>query len=249
MILATGPTGSGKTTTLYTLIKLLNSPERAIITIEDPVEYAIDGINQIQVNPRTGLHFATGLRSILRQDPNIIMVGEIRDGETAGIAVNAALTGHLLLSTLHTNDAATTLPRLLDLKIESYLIASTVSIAIAQRLVRKICPACKTARSVSWAELENLLELLPRFDCELESFFYGAGCGACGMTGYKGRIGIHEVLVVTEPIREAVLAKASAATIKAIAMQNGMTTLLEDGLAKAIAGQTTIEEVLRTLYE
>lgn len=249
MVLATGPTGSGKTTTLYTLMKLLNIPERAIVTIEDPIEYAIEGISQIQVNPRTGLHFATGLRSILRQDPNIIMVGEIRDGETAGVAVNAALTGHLLLSTLHTNDAATSLPRLLDLKIESYLIASTVSVAIAQRLVRKICSACKTTRSVTWSELENLLELLPQFDFGLESFFYGAGCAKCGMTGYKGRIGIYEVLVVNEQIREAVLGKASATTIRAIAIQNGMTTLLEDGLAKAKAGQTTVEEVLRTLYE
>lgn len=249
MILATGPTGSGKTTTLYTLIKLLNSPERAIITIEDPVEYAIDGINQIQVNSRTGLHFATGLRSILRQDPNVIMVGEIRDGETAGIAVNTALTGHLLLSTLHTNDAATTLPRLLDLKIESYLIASTVSIAIAQRLVRKICVGCKTAKPLTPAELENIRELLPKFTPSEDGFAYGVGCEACAMTGYKGRIGIHEVLVVDEPIREAVLAKASAATIKSIAIQNGMTTLLEDGLAKAATGQTTIEEVLRTLYE
>lgn len=249
MILATGPTGSGKTTTLYTLMKLLNNSERAIVTIEDPVEYAIDGVNQIQVNSRTGLHFATGLRSILRQDPNIIMVGEIRDGETAGIAVNAALTGHLLLSTLHTNDAATTLPRLLDLKIESYLVASTVSIAIAQRLVRKICVACKTARPVTLPELENILELLPEFDYNLDSFYFGKGCEACAMTGYRGRIGIHEVLEVNESIREAVLAKASAATIKTIAVQNGMVTLLEDGLSKAAVGQTTVEEVLRTLYE
>lgn len=249
MVLTTGPTGSGKTTTLYTLIKLLNSPERAIVTIEDPVEYAIGGINQIPVNPRTGLQFATGLRSILRQDPNVIMVGEIRDSETAGVAVNAALAGHLLLSTLHTNDAATALPRLLDLKVESYLIASTVSVVIAQRLVKKICIACKTKRAVSWQELENILTLLPTYNLGLESFYYGRGCDACNMTGYKGRIGIHEVFVIDEPAREAIMQKVTASTIKAIAVQSGMVSMAEDGLQKAVLGLTTIEEILKALYE
>lgn len=220
MILVTGPTGSGKTTTLYTLIKILNSPEVSIITIEDPIEYAVSDIEQIQVNNHKGLTFANGLRSILRQDPNIIMVGEIRDTETASIAVNTALTGHLLLSTLHTNDAATTLPRLLDMGIEEYLVASTVSIAIGQRLVRKNCEYCK-----------------------------GKKCEKCNHSGYLGRICINEVLVASSEIREAILRKASAEEIKKIAISQGMTTMLEDGLYKVELGLTTKEEVLRVIRE
>lgn len=250
MILATGPTGSGKTTTLYTLMKTLNTKDISVITIEDPIEYAIDGIKQIQVNPRTGLTFANGLRSILRQDPNIIMVGEIRDSETAGIAVNTALTGHLLLSTLHTNDAATTLPRLMDMKIESFLIASTVNIAIGQRLVRKICADCKTSKKITDAEYKSLSEIVkPDTLDEIKNFYYGKGCNKCGNSGYNNRMVINEVLVIDEPIRDAILKRVSASEIKGIAIKRGMTTMLEDGIQKAKDGLTTIEEVLRVTHE
>ncbi|MBU6501036.1 MAG: type II/IV secretion system protein [Patescibacteria group bacterium] len=250
MILATGPTGSGKTTTLYTLIRTLNKRSVSIITIEDPVEYAIKGINQIQANSRTGLTFANGLRSILRQDPNIIMVGEIRDSETAGVAVNTALTGHLLLSTIHTNDAATTLPRLLDMKIESYLIASTVNVAIGQRLVRKICESCKTEKKVTEAEQKGLAEVLPKDALSAhKKFFVGKGCDDCGKTGYKGRIGVQEVLVIDGPIRDAILRKATADEIQKIAVAQGMVPMIEDAVKKAGAGITTFDEVLRMLHE
>ncbi len=250
MILATGPTGSGKTTTLYTLIKMLNSPEVSIVTIEDPIEYAVSDIEQIQVNAKSGLTFANGLRSILRQDPNIIMVGEIRDAETASIAVNTALTGHLLLSTLHTNDAATTLPRLLDMGIEEYLVASTVSIAIGQRLVRKICSGCKEAAVISEALKESLADThFGRLIKKESVFFKGKGCEACGGSGYAGRICINEVLVADEVIKEAILRKASSTEIKNLAVGRGMTTMLEDGFQKVIAGHTTVEEVLRVVRE
>ncbi|MBI5732296.1 MAG: type II/IV secretion system protein [Candidatus Magasanikbacteria bacterium] len=250
MVLATGPTGSGKTTSLYTLIKILKTPEVSIITIEDPIEYSIEGVDQIQVNPRTGLTFASGLRSILRQDPNIIMVGEIRDEETARIAVNASLTGHLLLSTLHTNDAPTTLPRLLDMKIEPFLIASTVNIAIGQRLVRKICSTCKTKKAVTMDELKSLSEVLPPETlAEYKEFYKGAGCGECNQSGYKGRIGIYEVLEMDDAVRAAVLRKADASEIREIAVKNGMTTMIKDGLEKVMAGITTIEEILRVIHE
>lgn len=250
MILSTGPTGSGKTTTLYTLIKMLNSPQVSIVTIEDPIEYAVNDIEQIQVNSKSGLTFANGLRSILRQDPNIIMVGEIRDAETASIAVNTALTGHLLLSTLHTNDAATTLPRLLDMGIEEYLVASTVSVAIGQRLVRKICTNCKEKLEMTTALRDSLLDTpfgkLIKDDCE---FYKGKGCKKCNKSGYKGRISINEVLVADEKIKEAILRKASATEIKNIAVSSGMTTMFEDGFRKVESGQTTIDEVLRVIYE
>lgn len=250
MILATGPTGSGKTTTLYTFIKMLNTPEVSIITIEDPIEYAITGIEQIQVNPRTGLTFADGLRSILRQDPNIIMVGEIRDEETARIAVNAALTGHLLLSTLHTNDASTTLPRLLDMKIEPFLIASTVNIALGQRLVRKICPDCKVKKPVTLDEMKSLAEILPEKSLvNYKEFYQGIGCSKCNNSGYRGRIGIYEVLLMNDDVRAGVVRKASADEIKQIAIKNGMTTMIEDGLQKVMTGITTVEEILRVMHE
>ena len=250
MILVTGPTGSGKTTTLYTLIKMLNSKEISIITIEDPIEYAVGDVEQIQENPRTGLTFANGLRSILRQDPNVIMVGEIRDMETAGIAVNTALTGHLLLSTLHTNDVSTTLPRLLDMKIEPFLVASTVSIAIGQRLVRKICDKCKEAKVVTDEQYKRLVETISNKTLlQNKSYFYGKGCESCNNTGYKGRIVIAEVLVADEEIRTAILRKASASEIKQIAIKNGMTTMLIDGFKKAVLGLTTVEEVLRVTHE
>ncbi len=252
MILATGPTGSGKTTTLYTLIKKLNSPKVSIITIEDPIEYSLDDIEQIQVNNHSGLTFANGLRSILRQDPNIVMVGEIRDAETANIAVNTALTGHLLLSTLHTNDAATTLPRLLDMGIEEYLVASTVSIAIGQRLVRKICSHCKEKKIMSASLKESLRDtpfgkLIPN---DKEFYFYnGKGCNACSQSGYKGRICINEVMVADDAIREAILRKASSNEIRNLAMSRGMTTMFEDGFKKVENGITTIEEILRVIHE
>ncbi len=250
MILATGPTGSGKTTTLYTLIKMLNSPEVSIITIEDPIEYAVEDIEQIQVNPRTDLTFAKGLRSILRQDPNIIMVGEIRDAETANIAVNTALTGHMLLSTLHTNDAATTLPRLLDMGIDGYLVASTINIAIAQRLIRKICPRCKEKVLMNEAMRESL-KGLPFINPEkiVQGFYRGKGCPQCNESGYRGRVCINEVLVADDEIRDAILRKASSSEIKKIAVKNGMITMLEDGFQKAQSGETTIEEVFRVIRE
>ena len=250
MILVTGPTGSGKTTTLYTLIKMLNSKEISIVTIEDPIEYAVEDVEQIQVNPRTGLTFANGLRSILRQDPNVIMVGEIRDTETAGIAVNTALTGHLLLTTLHTNDVGSTLPRLLDMKIEPFLVSSTVALAIAQRLVRKICEFCKTPKLLNKEEHARLLEAAPQMSLDKnKKFFEGKGCGLCAGTGYKGRIVIGEVLSIDEEIRAAILRKAPAREIRQIGITEGMTTMLSDGLQKAALGFTTIEEVLRVTHE
>ena len=250
MILATGPTGSGKTTTLYTLIKMLNSPEVSIVTIEDPIEYAVSDIEQIQVNSKSGLTFANGLRSILRQDPNIIMVGEIRDTETANIAVNTALTGHLLLSTLHTNDASTTLPRLLDMGIEEYLVASTVNIAIGQRLVRKICQDCKEKLEMTEALRESLNSSpFGKMLKENQVFYKGKGCQKCGNSGYSGRICINEVLVADDVIREAILRKASASEIRTLAIGRGMTTMLEDGFHKIEEGLTTIEEILRVMHE
>jgi type IV pilus assembly protein PilB len=249
-ILSTGPTGSGKTTTLYSVLRLLNERSRSIITIEDPVEYAVPGISQIQANPQTGLTFAAGLRSIVRQDPNIIMVGEIRDEETAGIATNAAMTGHLLLSTLHTNDAAVTLPRLLDMGIEPFLIASTVNIAIGQRLIRKLCPACATRRRLTPLERSSLKGLVPNQDLgSSKEFAEPVGCAKCNKTGYIGRIGIYEVLEVTERIRHAIMRRENADRIRAIAQSEGMTTMLLDGLEKAGAGVTSIAEVLRVIRE
>ncbi|AKM78129.1 MAG: Type 4 fimbrial assembly protein PilB [Candidatus Wolfebacteria bacterium GW2011_GWC2_46_275] len=249
MLLITGPTGSGKTTTLYTLLKRLNTPDVSIITIEDPVEFSLEGVDQIQVNSQTGLTFANGLRAILRQDPNIIMVGEIRDEETAAIAVNAALTGHLLLSTLHTNDAATTLPRLLDMGIEPFLIASTVNIAVAQRLVRKICPVCKQEKNYSVSALETLGAAFPAGTITADMVFYeGTGCKTCNNTGYLGRLPIYEIMDGTDAIREAIIARSSAADLKAIAMHEGMTTMLQDGIYKASQGLTTLEEILRVIH-
>lgn len=250
MILATGPTGSGKTTTLYTLVRMLNTKEASIITIEDPIEYSIPGINQIQVNARTGLTFANGLRSMLRQDPNTIMVGEIRDVETAGLAVNIALTGHLILSTLHTNDAATTLPRLLDMKVEPYLIASTVNLAIGQRLVRRICVHCKTKKKMTDAEAKSLSEIIPKEFLGIDAATYvGAGCAECDGTGYMGRAGVHEVLEVDNAIREAILRKESATKICERAIKHGMMPIMLDGFHKAREGVTTIAEILRMRYE
>ncbi len=249
MILATGPTGSGKTTTLYTLIKRLQTKERSIVTIEDPIEYAIPGVTQIQVNPRTSLTFAQGLRSILRQDPNVIMVGEIRDGETASIAVNTALTGHILLSTVHTNDAATTLPRLLDMGVDAYLVASTISVAIGQRLVRTLCPACKKEVALSDSVRAHLTRLRGHGDTLPTTHSQGTGCSECDQTGYKGRTGIYEVLVVSPRIRDAMLARAPAHQLKEIAVEEGMTSMFEDGLKKVVEGRTSVDEILRITHD
>lgn len=250
MILTTGPTGSGKTTTLYMILKELNKPEISIVTIEDPIEYSLPGVDQIQVNKRTGLEFATGLRSILRQDPNIVMVGEIRDGETASIAVNAAMTGHLVLSTLHTNDSAVTIPRLLDLGVEPFLIASTVNIAIGQRLVRTICEDCKTKRVLSDTEIEALTTTVSKEMIGDNKVFYkGEGCERCAGSGYRGRVGIHEVMEIDEKIRELIMKRATADEIRKASVSAGMKTMMEDGIEKAIKGLTTIEEVLRVFHE
>jgi type II secretory ATPase GspE/PulE/Tfp pilus assembly ATPase PilB-like protein len=250
MILATGPTGSGKTTSMYTLVKLLNEPGISIVTLEDPIEYSIPGISQIQINPKAGLSFGTGLRSVLRQDPNVIMVGEIRDEETAGLAVNTALTGHRILSTLHTNDAATTIARLLDMGVEPYLIASTVSIAIGQRLVRRICGSCKAERRLTDAEMMSLSRYLPtEFLTSQPKFFTGAGCDACNGSGFHGRAGIHEVMEMNGALREAILAKLPASEIRAVAVQAGMVPIMIDGFRKAAQGITSVEEVLKTRYE
>ena len=250
MILSTGPTGSGKTTSIYSILKILNTREKNITTIEDPVEYRIEGVNQIQVNVKTNLTFANGLRSILRQDPNVIFVGEIRDSETAGIAVNAALTGHLVLSTLHTNDAATALPRLIDMQVEPFLVASTVNIIIGQRLVRKICESCKVETSIKRSEvLKNIPEeiILKHFFNQKEDLnvFQGKGCKMCHHTGYAGRIGIFEVIGVSEKIRRLITEKSNSDVISRQAISEGMTTMLDDGLDKVAKGLTTAEEVIR----
>jgi type IV pilus assembly protein PilB len=249
MILSTGPTGCGKTTSIYAILKVLNTRDKNITTIEDPAEYRIKGVNQINVNTKTNLTFANGLRSILRQDPNIIFVGEIRDSETAGIAVNASLTGHLVLSTLHTNDAATALPRLIDMNVEPFLVASTVNVIIAQRLVRKICDICKTTRAITREELlRNLpMEIVNRYAGEknIPTTYQGVGCKICHFTGYSGRIGIFEVLEVTKDIRDLINKRQDADVLLRKAIEEGMTTMLDDGLEKVMKGLTTLEEVLR----
>lgn len=253
MILSTGPTGSGKTTTMYAILKLLNRREVNIMTIEDPVEYRLEGISQIQVNPRTNLTFAEGLRTIVRQDPNIILVGEIRDQETADIAVNAAMTGHLVLSTLHTNDAPTAVPRLLDMGVEPFLIASSVNVIIAQRLVRSIHPGCRVSEEVDLARRAPMLgtALLFRiFDGKTTVRLYkGKGCSLCQGTGYEGRIGIFEVMSVDEEIRQAIVHRQTASEICDIAVKNGMRNMIIDGLEKVKQGMTTIEEVIRVTKE
>lgn len=249
MILANGPTGSGKTTTLYTCLKSLNRPDVSIITVEDPIEYALDGITQIQVNNQVGFNFANGLRSILRQDPNVIMVGEIRDEETASIAVNAALTGHLVLSTLHTNDAATTFPRLMDMGVPPFLIASTINVAMGQRLIRQLCASCKTKRILNDKERRSLQEILPEAKNLGGDFYAPSGCEKCGSSGYAGRIGIREVMEVNNDIRQLIMSRANAQEIKKAAMKNGMRTMVMDGLNKAKEGTVSLEEVLRIIQE
>lgn len=249
MILSTGPTGSGKTTSLYAILKILNTRDKNIATIEDPVEYNIEGVNQIQVNAKTNLTFADGLRAILRQDPDIVFVGEIRDKETASIAINAAMTGHLVLSSLHTNNAATSLPRLTDMDIEPFLVASTVNVIIAQRLIRKNCERCRMSVEISKDELVKKVSplLVKKYFGEAETIrsYQGKGCDICHHTGLAGRIGIFEVLVISTTLRELITSRADASQIQTAAIKEGMTTMLESGLEKVVAGITTIEEVVR----
>lgn len=248
MILVTGPTGSGKTTTLYSVLNILNTPEVKICTIEDPIEYGVTRINQIQVNPQAGLTFANGLRSLLRHDPDIIMVGEIRDNETAEMAIHSALTGHLVLSTLHTNDAASTIPRFLDMGAEGYLIASTLNIVIAQRLVRRICSSCIEELSPPKDVLAHFEKITGK-DLSKQKFFKGKGCDKCRSSGYKGRIGIYEIMENNDEIKKLTLSKSDASEVFKIALKNGMITMLNDGLDKVSAGLTTIEEVLAAVRE
>lgn len=254
MILSTGPTGSGKTTTLYTILQILNRPEVNISTIEDPIEYDIKRINQIQVNPKTGITFAEGLRSLLRQDPDILMVGEVRDLETAEMAVHSALTGHLLLSTLHTNDAPGAIPRLLDLGVQAFLLSSTLNLIIAQRLVRRICQNCLQRKSISpqlKIKLETELKTVSGNEkLQLPKTIYqGKGCENCSHTGYKGQVGLFEVLSVSPEIQNLITSRVSASEIRKVARRQGMTTILEDGFSKIEAGVTTVEEVLRVTRE
>ena len=248
IILITGPTGSGKSTTMYAALKQLNTPERKIITVEDPVEYQMEGINQIQAKPQIGLTFASALRSIVRQDPDVIMIGEMRDLETARIAVQSALTGHLVLSTLHTNDAAGGVTRLLDMGLEEYLLTSTVNGILAQRLVRKLCPHCKKG-AIAGPETVNNLRL-QRFTSQRDIVLYQpVGCSACSNTGYRGRLAIIEFLPMTDPIRKLIMAHEEAGAIQKLAIAEGMQTLYENGLVKAIEGITTLEEVMRVTSE
>lgn len=246
MILTTGPTGSGKSTTLYALLKLRNHPDVNISTIEDPVEYKVPGINHIQVNTETNLTFANGLRALMRQDPNVILVGEIRDGETASIAVNAALTGHLLFSTLHANDAVTSVPRMLEMGVEPFLLASTLEVVIAQRLVRRICPHCRYSYTVSANDAAKLFPHADRFFGKGPQLLYkGKGCESCGGIGFSGRIAIHELLIMTPEVEDKVVKRASSAEIQEVARKQGMQSLFEDGFEKLKNGVTTIEELLR----
>lgn len=253
MILVTGPTGHGKTTTLYAILHLLNQPEVNIVTIEDPIEYEVLRINQTQVNTKAGITFANGLRSILRQNPDIIMVGEIRDNETVDVSVHAALTGHLVLSSLHTNDAPSALPRLLDMGAAPFLLASTVNLVIAQRLVRKICKSCVQSYKVS-PEIKKLITA----QIELsggktktvpKSLYNGKGCRVCGNSGFQGQVAIFEVLKITDAIKELILKQASASALRNMAIQEGMTTLFEDGLNKVEKGLITIDEIIRVVRE
>ena len=269
MILVTGPTGSGKTTTLYTVMDILNTPDVNISTVEDPVEYRMPRVNQTQTNAKIGMTFAAALRSLLRQDPDIIMVGEIRDGETMQIAIEAAMTGHLVLSTLHTNSAAGTLPRLLDMGAEPFLVASTVNVIIAQRLVRRLCPECRSGYSLTEKEIKTLeasfdmgeiLKVMKKMD-NLKSivtektkwedivFYKPGGCEQCNNEGYKGRQGIYEVLEMSEEMGKLITSNASSDDIERAAKEGGMTTMSEDGFIKAAQGVTSIEEILRVTKE
>lgn len=247
LILVTGPTGSGKTTTLYSTLMQVNSPAKNIITIEDPIEYRLDGVNQVQVNGKAGLTFANGLRSILRQDPNVIMVGEIRDKETADIAVRSALTGHMVISTLHTNDAAGAIIRLLDMDIEPFLAASSLLGIVAQRLARKLCLDCRESYRIEANSLDGqFLCLTAEQSVEV---YRARGCPYCNYTGYHGRIAIQEVLIISPEIRDAVNRRLPEHALLQIAVEEGMKTMLQDGIAKILAGNTSIEEIMRVAYQ
>ncbi len=259
IILMTGPTGSGKTTTLYSIIKILNTPEVNISTIEDPIEYRLDRVNQTQVNAKTNLTFANGLRALLRQDPDVVMVGEIRDEETASTAINAALTGHLVLATLHTNDASSTLPRLLEMNVESFLVSATAKLVVAQRLVRRNCEKCKKPYTVTAEQLKelgkssNLKEDLGEIFSHIQepkdglfTLYKGAGCDACS-SGFKGRTSICEAMEISDEIRKHILNNDSPNTIQEVAIQEGMVPMFIDGMTKVLQGVTTIEEVLRVM--
>jgi type IV pilus assembly protein PilB len=260
MILSTGPTGSGKTTTIYAILKILNTRDRNIASIEDPVEYELEGANQVQANTKTNLTFSEGLRSLLRQDPDVLFVGEIRDEDTASIATNAAMTGHLVLSTMHTNDAVTTLPRLVDMGIEPYLVGSTVNIIVGQRLVRQICTHCKASlkltRTASGWEGDNsqiaLLNAIPKTTVtkhfgpkNILRVYQGNGCSACHNTGYQGRIGVFEVLEISPKLSQMIANKADSNQLRQQAIKHGMTTMLDDGLEKVQNGETTLSEIMR----
>lgn len=254
MLLSVGPTGSGKTTTIYALLQILNKPEINIMTIEDPIEYDVMHVQQMRINPKKNLTFATGLRSIVRQDPDIIMIGEIRDNETAEIAINAAMTGHLILSTMHANDVATTFPRLIDMKIEPFLIASSVNIVIAQRLVRRICTTCKISYSLNQRELTahfdsaslaTIMNVYNKSSLSSIRVYKGVGCSACNHSGYVGRIGIFETMEMTDELRHLVIQKASSDLINIKAKELGMISMLHSGIVKVFEGITTLEEVVR----
>jgi type IV pilus assembly protein PilB len=248
-ILVTGPTGSGKSTTLYATLNILNDEAKNVITVEDPVEYRLPNINQVQVNPKAGLTFAGALRSILRSDPDIVLVGEIRDRETATIAIEAALTGHLVLSTLHTNDAATTPQRLVEMGVEPFLVGSAIDCIVAQRLARRLCDKCKEAYTPSLGELQALgedAEVLTDSG-EAPTLFRPVGCGVCGKTGYHGRFALHEVLTVTEDVERLIVERGHSEDIKKLAIAQGMMTLRQAGLIQVTHGLTSVEEVFRVV--
>jgi type IV pilus assembly protein PilB len=246
MILVTGPTGSGKSTTLYATLNIVSTPEKNVITVEDPVEYRLPGINQVQTNAKAGLTFAAALRSILRSDPDIVLLGEIRDHETAQIAIEAALTGHLVLSTLHTNDAPSAISRLIEMGIEPFLVASALDCVLAQRLARRLCTKCKEEYTPTAEALDNA-----RFPWDrtgpIPTLFRPVGCSACSKTGYKGRLALHEVMNVTEAVERLAVERASGDQIGQVARAEGMTTLRNDGMAKVIQGVTSLEEILRVV--
>jgi type IV pilus assembly protein PilB len=246
MILVTGPTGSGKSTTLYATLNIVSKPEINVITVEDPVEYRIPGINQVQTNTKAGLSFASALRSILRSDPDVVLIGEVRDHETAQIAIEAALTGHLVLSTLHTNDAPSAITRLVEMGIEPFLVGSALDCILAQRLARRLCGKCREAYT---PEAETLRQArFPWIEGEaLPTLYRAVGCSACAKTGYKGRLALHEVMPVSEDIERLAVERASAAVIGQVAREQGMKTLRDDGMAKVLDGVTTLEEILRVV--
>jgi type II secretory ATPase GspE/PulE/Tfp pilus assembly ATPase PilB-like protein len=250
MILTVGPTGSGKTTTLYSLLKMLNRPKSNVTTIEDPVEYKLKGINQIQVNEATGLSFARGLRAIVRQDPDVILVGEIRDQETAEISVNAALTGHLLLSTFHANDAATAIPRLIDMGIEPFLLASTLEVIIAQRLARRICKKCRYSLSVTDASASvepRLLKTIQKHFKKGETLYSGKGCSVCSGTGYSGRVALFEFIEITPAMKDLIASSPSTQSVVTLARREGAKSMFVDGIDKIRQGETTLEELFRVV--